>query len=155
MRTPPLGFSESCLGGAESTRLNASELQTVASAFVSTGLAALGHTSMNLDDSWELLNRSASGALLPDPAKFPQGIKPLRDWLHARNLSLGLYTSDAERSCKVTAGSLFHESQDAASLERSTSRSTSSRSTTVARSTSTASQSLARCGMRSTGLGGT
>ena len=43
-------------------------------------------------------------------------MRPLRDWLHARNLSLGLYTSDAERSCKATAGSLYHEAQDAATL---------------------------------------
>lgn len=49
-------------------------------------------------------------ALLPDPTKFPEGIKPLRDWLHERNLTLGLYTSDAERSCKKTTGSLYHES---------------------------------------------
>jgi|EP01046_Picozoa_sp_COSAG06_P007156 alpha-galactosidase len=116
LRTPALGFSDACLGGAENTRLGAKELQAVATGFIETGLTQLGYTSMNLDDSWELMNRSASGELLPDPAKFPAGIKPLRDWLHARNLSLGLYTSDAERSCKPTAGSLYHESLDAKTL---------------------------------------
>ena len=88
----------------------------MASGFVSSGLADLGFTSMNLDDSWELFNRSAAGALQPDPAKFPGGIRALRDWMHDRNLTLGLYTSDAERSCKPTAGSLYHETQDAATL---------------------------------------
>jgi hypothetical protein len=68
------------------------------------------------DDSWELFNRSASGSLQPDPRKFPAGVRPLRDWLHARNMTLGLYTSDAERSCKPTAGSLYHETADAATL---------------------------------------
>ena len=116
LRTPVMGFSDACLGGGESTRLNATQLRAVAASFVSTGLAALGYTAMNLDDSWELFNRSDAGALLPDPAKFPQGMRPLRDWLHARNLTLGLYTSDAERSCKKTAGSLYHESADAATL---------------------------------------
>ena len=56
----------------------------------------------------------------PPPAssssRSNQGVRPLRDWLHARHLTLGLYTSDAERSCKPTAGSLYHESQDAATL---------------------------------------
>ena len=116
LRTPALGFSDACLGGAENTRLNMTELQAVAGSFIRSGLADLGYTRMNLDDSWELFNRSASGALQPSPEKFPNGIQPLRDWLHARNLTLGLYTSDAERSCKVTAGSLYHESQDAATL---------------------------------------
>tara|TARA_B110000208_G_scaffold4136_1_gene5458 strand:- start:181 stop:2292 length:2112 start_codon:yes stop_codon:yes gene_type:complete len=116
LRTPPMGFSDACLGGGENTRLNATELQAVASSFLSSGLASLGYSSMNLDDSWELFNRSAAGALQPDPAKFPNGMKPLRDWLHDRNLTLGLYTSDAERSCKFTAGSLYHESIDAATL---------------------------------------
>jgi len=61
---------------------------------------------------------AGSSSIAPprDSAKLPQGMKPLRDWMHARNLTLGLYTSDAERSCKKTAGSLFHESIDATTL---------------------------------------
>ena len=74
LRTPALGFSDACLGGGESTRLNMTQLQTVASAFISSGLADLGYTRMNLDDSWELFNRSAAGALQPNPEKFPHGI---------------------------------------------------------------------------------
>jgi alpha-galactosidase len=111
-----MGFSDACLGGGESTRLGAAQLQAVATGFIESGLAQLGYTHMNLDDSWELMNRSASGALVPNPAKFPGGVRALRDWLHDRNLTLGLYTSDAERSCKPTAGSLYHESQDAKTL---------------------------------------
>ena len=72
LRTPAMGFSDACLGGTEHTRLGAAELQAVADGFVSSGLAELGYTSMNLDDSWELFNRSAAGKLVPDPAKFPQ-----------------------------------------------------------------------------------
>lgn len=37
LRTPAMGFSDACLGGAEDTRLNATELQAVATSFVSTG----------------------------------------------------------------------------------------------------------------------
>lgn len=50
LRTPPLGFSDACLGGAENTRLSAAQMQVVADGFISTGLAALGYTRMNFDD---------------------------------------------------------------------------------------------------------
>ena len=56
LRTPAMGFSDACLGGHETDRLNATELQAVATSFMTTGLAALGYTGMNLDDSWELFN---------------------------------------------------------------------------------------------------
>ena len=61
LRTPAMGFSDACLGGHETDRLNATELQAVATSFMTTGLAALGYTGMNLDDSWELFNRSTTG----------------------------------------------------------------------------------------------
>ena len=50
LRTPPLGFSDACLGGGENTRLSAAQMQVVADGFISTGLAALGYTRMNFDD---------------------------------------------------------------------------------------------------------
>ena len=50
LRTPPLGFSDACLGGGESTRLGAVQLQEVATAFLHSGLAALGYTHMNLGE---------------------------------------------------------------------------------------------------------
>ena len=114
--TPPMGFSDSCLGGGETTRLNQSQITDMARKFNATGLFALGYSSINLDDSWELFNRSADGALQPDPNKFPRGISPVAAELHRMGMSLGVYTSDAERSCKYTAGSLYHEQQDTATL---------------------------------------
>jgi|EP01047_Picozoa_sp_COSAG01_P014933 alpha-galactosidase len=50
LRTPPMGFSDACLGGGESTRLGAAQLQAVATDFISSGLAALGYTHMNLGE---------------------------------------------------------------------------------------------------------
>jgi hypothetical protein len=115
-RTPPMGFSDSCLGGTESDRLNETRLYNMAQAFISSGLQAKGYVYMNIDDSWELFNRSTGGELVPDPEKFPNGMVPVAEKLHLQNLKLGLYTSDAERSCKRTAGSLYHEVQDAHTL---------------------------------------
>ena len=60
LRTPPMGFSDACLGGGENTRLGSAQLQTVATGFISSGLAELGYTRMNLDDSWELFNRKST-----------------------------------------------------------------------------------------------
>jgi hypothetical protein len=111
-----MGFSDSCLGGVESNRLNETQVYKLADAFVVSGLFAKGYNQINIDDSWELFNRSASGELLPDPTKFPEGMGPVADRLHSQKMKLGLYTSDAQRSCKKTAGSLYHEVQDARTL---------------------------------------
>lgn len=88
----------------------------MAQAFISSGLRDKGYVHINVDDSWELFNRSNTGELVADPAKFPHGIKPVADKLHSEQMKLGLYTSDAERSCKKTAGTLYHEALDATTL---------------------------------------
>ena len=44
LRTPPMGFSDACLGGAENTRLGATQMQAVAANFLSSGLAGSSST---------------------------------------------------------------------------------------------------------------
>jgi alpha-galactosidase len=59
---------------------------STADAFVSLGLRDLGYTYINVDDCWASTTRNASGALVPDPSKWPNGIIPVISQLH--NMSL-------------------------------------------------------------------
>ncbi|MFD1050686.1 alpha-galactosidase, partial [Kibdelosporangium lantanae] len=55
-----------------------------------------------------------NGRLAANPARFPSGIKTLADYVHARGLKLGIYTSAGTQTCaKTMPGGLDHEDVDA------------------------------------------
>src|SRR6476620_2808949 len=57
--------------------------------------------------------RDADGRLVPDPQKFPDGIKGVADHVHARGLKFGIYESAGTSTCAGYPGSLGHERVDA------------------------------------------
>ncbi|XP_076958267.1 alpha-galactosidase 3-like [Bidens hawaiensis] len=89
-------------------------IKETADALISTGLADLGYNHVNIDDCWEALTRDIKGRLVPDSKTFPSGIKALADYVHSKNLKLGIYSSAGVFICQVRPGSLFHENDDAA-----------------------------------------
>jgi alpha-galactosidase len=92
----------------------AGTVRAMALAIVTSGMKALGYTYVNLDGGWDELARGPQGELQPDPAKFPHGIKPIADYVHALGLKFGIYTSAGSRNCAGTsAGSFGHYQQDA------------------------------------------
>jgi alpha-galactosidase len=84
-----------------------------ANLLVSSGLAAAGYTCVNLDDGWMAGTRAADGSMVPNPGKFPSGMKHLADELHALGLRFGLYTAIGTRTCQNLPGSWGHYTQDA------------------------------------------
>lgn len=110
--TPPMGwngFNHFARGVTEST------VEAEALALVSSGMQDAGYTYVNLDGGWDLLHRSKSGALQPDPKKFPHGIKAVADFVHNLGLKFGIYASAGPMNCAATsAGSYGHYQQDAA-----------------------------------------
>ena len=112
--TPPMGFSTwNNFHGA----INETLIKQVGEALRSSGLQALGYRFVNLDDEWAAEQRNATGHIAGDPTRFPGGMAALGGWLHARNLSFGLYTSRAARTCSGRMpGSLGHEALDAATF---------------------------------------
>jgi alpha-galactosidase len=58
---------------------------------VANGMKAAGYEYVNVDDCWALPNRDANGNLVPDPVKFPHGIKAVADYVHSRGLKFGIY----------------------------------------------------------------
>lgn len=81
---------------------------------VSSGLAAAGYVTVNLDDGWMLSQRDAAGDLVADPAKFPDGMASVASQLHAMGLKLGIYAAIGTRTCRGYPGSYGHYRQDAA-----------------------------------------
>jgi alpha-galactosidase len=88
--------------------------EQAADAMVSSGLQAVGYQYINIDDSWDNTSRDANGNLIPNPAKFPNGIKPVADYVHAKGLKLGLYADRGVMTCSKFPGSYGYEARDAA-----------------------------------------
>ncbi|MEV8015812.1 NPCBM/NEW2 domain-containing protein [Streptomyces sp. NPDC086554] len=112
--TPPMGFNN-----WNSTHCRAefdeSMVKGIADIFVEKGLKDAGYQYVNLDDCWALPERDANGKLVPDPKRFPHGIKAVADYVHAKGLKLGIYTSAGTKTCNEAGfpGSLGHEVSDA------------------------------------------
>jgi alpha-galactosidase len=68
-------------------------IRSVADSLVSRGLKNAGYDIVWLDGGWQAdQSRSAAGDLVPNPAKFPNGLKPLVDYIHSKGLKAGIYT---------------------------------------------------------------
>jgi alpha-galactosidase len=114
-RTPPMGFNNWNATGCAGD-FNERMVERTADLLVSSGLRRAGYEYVNLDDCWALRRRDAAGNLQADPGRFPSGIKALADYVHARGLKLGIYTSAGTKTCSPIGfpGALDHERQDAA-----------------------------------------
>ncbi|MFL6127036.1 NPCBM/NEW2 domain-containing protein [Actinophytocola sp.] len=112
--TPAMGFNN---WNATNCRAEFNEqmVRQIADIFVSRGLRDAGYTYVNIDDCWALPNRDGAGNLVPDPARFPNGIKAVADYVHGKGLKFGIYTSAGTRTCNELGfpGAIGHERQDA------------------------------------------
>ncbi|MEO3816332.1 NPCBM/NEW2 domain-containing protein [Plantactinospora sp. B24E8] len=68
-------------------------VKQVADALVSRGLADAGYDIVWLDGGWQDPEpRTAAGDLQADRTRFPNGLKPLVDYIHGKGLRAGIYT---------------------------------------------------------------
>jgi alpha-galactosidase len=113
-RTPPMGFNNWNTTGCRAV-FNEAMVKGVADYFVSSGLREAGYKYVNLDDCWAETSRGADGNLVPSRTRFPNGIKSLADYLHARGLKIGIYTSAGTKTCNTAGfpGGLNNEQRDA------------------------------------------
>lgn len=93
-------------------------VRSTADAMVSQGLLTAGYNYLIIDDCWSLKQRDNAGNLVPDPAKFPHGMKALADYVHSKGLKFGLYSCCGVRTCAGHPGSFEHEFQDAEQFAR-------------------------------------
>ncbi|HYW34142.1 MAG TPA: ricin-type beta-trefoil lectin domain protein [Balneolaceae bacterium] len=101
-KTPPMGWNDwaqyQC-GYTSKTILDN------ARALVSSGLAARGYNNVTIDDCWMARKRNAAGNLQPNSKRFPQGIAPVADSVHAMGLKFGIYEDAGSKTCGGYAGS--------------------------------------------------
>ncbi|HLH56556.1 MAG TPA: NPCBM/NEW2 domain-containing protein [Verrucomicrobiae bacterium] len=105
--TPPLGWNSWNCFGCDVTEAN---VRSAADAMVSSGLIDHGWTYINIDDCWEA-GRDSEGRILSNQ-KFPD-MKALTDYVHAKGLKIGLYSSPGPKTCAGHEGSYKHEQLDA------------------------------------------
>jgi alpha-galactosidase len=105
--TPPMGWNS---WNHFEAKIDDATVRAQADAMVKSGLAAAGYRYINIDDTWEG-ERDAAGVIHPNK-KFPD-MKALADYVHAKGLKLGIYSSPGAKTCAGFEGSLGHEDQDA------------------------------------------
>jgi alpha-galactosidase len=106
--TPPLGWSAWNLFGDS---VDAEKVRQQADWLVKSGLAAHGYSYILLDDSWQGRRDSKTGEMTANQRLG--SIKALADYVHARGLKLGLYSSPNKETSGGYTGSEGHEAQDA------------------------------------------
>ncbi|MDE3097769.1 MAG: glycoside hydrolase family 27 protein [Chloroflexota bacterium] len=108
-RTPPMGWNSwNHFGCDVSARL----VREVADAMAANGMRDAGYAYVTIDDCWQVA-RDARGVLIADSARFPGGMKPLADYVHAKGLKFGIYTDAGRKTCQGRPGSYGHEALDA------------------------------------------
>ena len=108
---PPMGWNSWNTFGKD---INDSLIRQIADTMVEKGYLEAGYEYLIIDDCWSLKERDASGNLVPDPEKFPNGMKSLADYVHSKGLKFGMYSCAGILTCAGYPSSYDHEFQDAA-----------------------------------------
>lgn len=88
-------------------------LLQIADVMAEQGYKEAGYEYLVIDDCWALKERDMQGNLVPDPEKFPHGIKAVADYVHSRGLKFGIYSCAGILTCAGYPSSYDHEFQDA------------------------------------------
>ena len=117
--TPPMGWNHWYV---HYDRITDALMREAADVMIRSGMADVGYSYVNIDDCW--MNapkhkdplrvgplRDDQGEILPNK-HFPN-MKGLADYIHAKGLKAGLYTSPGTLTCGGFAGTFGHEEQDA------------------------------------------
>ncbi len=108
--TPPMGWNS---WNTFTWNINAELIKGAADAMVETGLKDAGYEYIVIDDCWSLPERDAEGRLVADPAKFPEGMKAVADYVHSKGLKFGMYSCAGVMTCAGHPSSFEHEFIDA------------------------------------------
>jgi alpha-galactosidase len=109
--TPPMGWNS---WNTFQTNISEELVKQTADIIVSSGMKDAGYTYLVLDDGWMAMDRDrVTGDLVPDPKKFPKGMKAVIDYVHAKGLKFGLYNCAGTKTCAGYPGTRGYEYQDA------------------------------------------
>ncbi len=107
---PPMGWNSWNTFGKD---INEKLIMETADAIVEKGYKELGYEYVIIDDCWALRQRDKDGHLVPDPEKFPHGMKYIADYIHSKGLKFGMYSCAGILTCARFPSSYGHEYEDA------------------------------------------
>src|SRR5512146_3088737 len=84
--TPPMGWNS---WNKFACDVNEQLIREMADTMVTSGMKDAGYVYLVIDDGWQI-DRDVQGNILPDPQRFPSGMKALVDYVHSKGLKFGL-----------------------------------------------------------------
>ncbi len=100
--------------------INEEVIKAQADFMVSSGMADVGYSYINIDDGF-FGGRDAQGDLLVHPERFPNGMKVVADYIHSKGLKAGIYSDAGINTCAshwdkdtigVGSGLMGHDRKD-------------------------------------------
>ncbi|MBQ8226907.1 MAG: alpha-galactosidase [Bacteroidaceae bacterium] len=79
-------------------QINDSVIKVQADAMVNLGFKEKGYNHINIDDGF-FGGRDKEGNLLIHPTRFPNGLRPLVDYIHSLGLKAGIYSDAGANTC--------------------------------------------------------
>ena len=113
LMTPPMGWNSWNTFG---TNISDALIRETARIMKEKGYLEAGYQYIVIDDCWSLRERDERGTLVPDPDKFPHGMKALADYVHSLGFKFGMYSCAGVQTCGGYPASYDHEFQDAATF---------------------------------------
>ena len=107
---PPMGWNTWNTFGKN---INEKLIMEIADTMIEKGYKDAGYEYIVIDDCWALRQRDENGCLVPDPEKFPHGMKYLSDYVHSKGFKFGMYSCAGIRTCLDYPSSYGHEFVDA------------------------------------------
>ena len=93
---PTMGWSSWNTYGVN---INENLIKRQADAMVSKGLKDVGFDHINIDDGFFGGRDTATGELLIHKTRFPNGLKPVADYIHSKGLKAGIYSDAGANTC--------------------------------------------------------
>jgi alpha-galactosidase len=107
--TPPMGWMT---WNFFADNITEKDIKEMADAMVTSGMLEAGYNYIIIDDGWQG-GRDNKNNIIPDPKKFPAGMKALAEYVHSKGLKLGIYSDAAQLTCAGYTASFEFEEQDA------------------------------------------
>lgn len=95
VETPTMGWSSWNTYGFN---ISESIIKQQAKLMVDKGLKDAGYEYVNIDDGY-FGGRDANGHLLIHPTRFPNGMKPVVDYIHGLGMKAGIYSDGGHNTC--------------------------------------------------------
>ena len=93
---PTMGWSSWNTYGVN---INEALIKSQADAIVSKGLKDVGYDHINIDDGFFGGRDTTTGELIIHPIRFPNGLKPVVDYIHSKGLKAGIYSDAGANTC--------------------------------------------------------